>query len=256
MSDKNAEFDNTFSNTVVNFLGTIIRTGERAVVVFFVGMKNAVEHGTPSMLGFMSAVLPLITPAPVAGMTAISLMNFFVWDAWQAWTMAVALEIAGFVLWVSLTETLMADGWKGTVMQYFFAGAVVVYQGILISVNAVLAAIEGANDTYVLILLLLSLLPALGSISYGYRNSKIEQKFESRRKEEKADKEKEKQAKREEKELKLRYAKDVPYTGFTEIRRPKIEHTCEECGKSFKSSSVRAKYCSNACKQASYRKSH
>ena len=256
MSDRNAEFDNTFSNTVVNFVGTLIRTVERAVVVFFVGMKNAVEHGTPSMLGFMSAVLPLVTPAPVAGMTAISLMNFFIWDAWQAWTMAVALEIAGFVLWVSLTETLMADGWKGTVMQYFFAGAVLVYQGILVTVNAVLAAVDGADETYVVILLLLSLLPALGSISYGYRNNKIEEKFESRRKEEKADKEKERQAKREEKELKLRYASETKFTGFTEDRRPKVEHVCQECSKSFKSSSIKAKYCSNACKQKSYRKSH
>jgi len=256
MLDDNKQFDNTVSNTWMTFAGTLIRIVERSVVVFFDGMRNAVEHGTPSMLGFFSAILPLITPAPVAGMTAISLMRFFLWDSWQAWIMAIALEIAGFVLWVSLTETLIQDGWAGTMMQYFFAGAVIVYQGILIAVNAVLAAIDGADGTYVLVLLLLSLLPALGSISYGYRNAKIEAKFENRRKESKADKAKEREDKRAEKELKLRYAKDVKFTGFTEDRRPKVDRDCVNCGKSFKSSSVKAKYCSNACKQASYRKSH
>ena len=64
MLDDNKQFDNTVSNTWMTFAGTLIRIVERSVVVFFDGMRNAVEHGTPSMLGFFSAILPL-SPLPL-----------------------------------------------------------------------------------------------------------------------------------------------------------------------------------------------
>jgi hypothetical protein len=136
-------------------------------------------------LGFISALLPVLAPLPVAAMTALSLETFLEWDRWQSLTMAASLECAGFVLWVTLTETLMRDGWKGTVMQYFFGGAVIVYQALLITINAVLAAQEGARDSYVLILLLLSFLPALGAIAYAYRNHGNMARLENAEQEEK-----------------------------------------------------------------------
>jgi len=247
------QFDNTVSNTVVNVLGTIIRMMERSIVVFWDGLRNATEHGTPSLLGFVSAFLPLLTPAPVAGMTAISLMHFFGWEPWQAWMMAVALECAGFVLWTTLTELLMRDGWKGTIMQYFFGGAVVVYQAILIIINAVLTAQEGARESYVMVLLLLSLLPALGSISYAYRNYGNVRRLEDERKQEIEHKERERQEKREDKfrrqGIKLTYGKDTEFTGFTEERRELIEKTCPGCGKKFKTTFPKKVTCSDRCRK-------
>lgn len=169
--NNNNQYDNKFSDSVTGVIGTLIRTAERAIVLFWDGLRNATEHGTPSLLGFVSAFLPILAPLPVATMTALSLETFLDWQPWQSLTMAIALEMAGFVLWVTLVETLMRDGWKGTVMQYFFGGAVIVYQALLITINAVLAAQEGARQSYVLILLLLSFLPALGAIAYAYRNA-------------------------------------------------------------------------------------
>src|SRR5512143_1526020 len=110
----NSKDDNWFSDAVLAVIGTIVRTVERAVVVFWDGMRAATEHGTPSLLGFVAAILPILMPAPIALMTARNLTTFLHWDAWQSILMAAGIELAGFVLWVSLTETLIEGGWRGT----------------------------------------------------------------------------------------------------------------------------------------------
>lgn len=177
----NAEYDNRFSNNVLQVIGTLVRTIERAAVVFFDGLRNATEHGTPSLLGFVSAALPMVTPLPVAAMTAYSLETFLHWQHWQAVTMAIGIEGAGFVLWVTLTEELMRGGWRGTVMQFFFGVSVMVYEVILITINAVLAANDGADRSYVLILFLACLFPALSAVAYGYRNHGNKMQLEQER---------------------------------------------------------------------------
>ena len=166
-----SQYDNKFSNSITGVTGTFVRTVERSLVVFFDGLRSATEHGTPSLLGFLSAVLPVIMPLPIAGMTAYSLSSFFGWQNWQVITMAAGLEMAGFVLWVTFVETLIKDGWKGTPMQIFFGSAVLVYQVLLIIINGVLSASEGRSSEYVWTLVLLSFLPALSAIAYAYRNT-------------------------------------------------------------------------------------
>ena len=46
----NEKFDNTFSNTIVVIIGTVVRTLERSIVVFWDGLRNTTIHGTPSLL--------------------------------------------------------------------------------------------------------------------------------------------------------------------------------------------------------------
>lgn len=209
----NRQYDNKFSDGVLLIVGTLVRTIERAIVVFWDGLRNATEHGTPSLLGFVSAILPVLMPLPVVGMTAYSLKVFFGWETWQVVSMAAGLEGAGFVLWVTLTETLIQDGWKGTVMQFFFGGAVLVYQSLLVVINGVLSAQEGKSNAYVWTLILLSLLPALSAIAYAYRNHGNQQILEREREEEKELAERVRQEKREDRKelqrLKLQHAADT-----------------------------------------------
>lgn len=208
--NSNSKYDNFFSDSILAIVGTIVRTVERAVVVFWDGMRAATEHGTPSLLGFVAAVLPIIMPAPIALMTAHNLTAFLAWDTWQAVLMAIGIEAAGFVLWVSLTETLITDGWKGSTMQFFFGVAVLVYEVVLITINGVLTYDAGQSGPTVLILVLLSLFPALSSVSYGYRNHGNKQALERERQEanERAERIRQEQRadRKEAKEMRLKYA--------------------------------------------------
>jgi len=251
MTDQNKEFDNVTSNTLVSVVGTAVRTIERAVVVFWDGLRSATEHGTPSLLGFVSAFLPILMPMPIATMTANSLERYLGWDNWQAVVMAIALEGAGFVLWVTLTETLMRDSWQGTVMQYFFGVAAIIYQLLLIAINTVLAWEDGVSQNYVATLFLMSFLPALSSIAYGYRNQGNEQRLEEQKREQ-AEREyqirQEKRQDRKELQALRSYAVDVQ-TGFTGVHRAKIEKVCPGCGNKFWTTSPDKVTCSDRCRK-------
>lgn len=219
----NEKFDNTFSNTIVVIIGTVVRTLERAIVVFWDGLRNATVHGTPSLLGFVAAIAPVLAPIPIATQTAVSLMKFLNWLPFQAVIMAIVIEAAGFVLWVFLTQAIMQDGWKGTTTQFVFTGAVLVYQVILILINVGLAVNDGTRGTMAWILLLACLFPALCSIAYGYNDIHSKAILERERKEALEQKERERQEKRQDRkeaqELKLRYAAEDEAIKLKKFRR-------------------------------------
>jgi hypothetical protein len=206
--NENANYDNGFSNTIVAIIGTLVRTAERSVVVFWDGLRNTTVHGTPSLLGFVSAIAPVLAPIPIATQTAVSLMKFMDWLPFQAIIMAVVIEAAGFVLWVFLTESIMADGWKATTTQYTFGIAVLVYQVVLILINVGLAVEEGTRGTMAFILFLACLFPALCSIAYGYGNRFNQAKLsqESQEAKELAERERQEQKERQEREYQDRLA--------------------------------------------------
>ena len=210
----NDKFDNAFSNTIVVMVGTLVRTMERAIVVFWDGLRNATVHGTPSLLGFVAAIAPVLAPIPIASQTANSLMVFMNWAPFQAIIMAIVIESAGFVLWVFLTESIMNDGWKGTTTQYVFGVAVAVYQVVLILINVGLAVNDGTRGTVAWVLLLASLFPALCSIAYGYNNIHSKEILEQERIKTEAENEKIRQERRADRKeaaaLKIQYAKDGP----------------------------------------------
>lgn len=209
----NSNYDNRFSNAVVAIIGTLVRTAERAIVVFWDGLRNATTHGTPSLVGFFAAIAPLLAPIPIATQTAISLMSYMKWMPFQAIIMAVVIEIAGFVLWTFLTETIMQDGWKGTATQFIFGASVLVYEVILILINVALAVTEGTAGTTAWILFLACLFPALCAIAYGYSNVHNKHALELEQKRAEEQREKERQEKREDRkqaaELRLKYAADA-----------------------------------------------
>jgi hypothetical protein len=170
----NSNYDNKVSNSVVNVLGTLIRTFERVFIVFWDGLRSATVHGTPSLVGFFAALAPLLTPLPMAAMTAIHMQKYLGWYPWQAWLMAAGLEVVGFPLWVFVTEAIFVDGWKGTSRQISLMVAVAVYEVIIIAINAILSWQNGDNFTLVAIFFLACFIPALGGMAYSYSNRKNE----------------------------------------------------------------------------------
>jgi hypothetical protein len=176
----NSQFDNKVSNTIVNTIGTLIRAFERALIVFFDGLRMATVHGTPSIVGFFAALSPLIAPMAMAAMTSVNLQAHFHWLIWQAFLLGVSLEVVGFPLWVFTTESIFMDGWKGTTRQMWLLGSVIVYEAVIIVVNAILG-----SHTLVdfLLLLFLCMLPALCGVAYSYSNKKNEQVLANERQE-------------------------------------------------------------------------
>jgi len=219
----NEQFDNGFSNGIVTMIGTLVRTLERSVVVFWDGLKNATVHGTPSLLGFVAAIAPVLAPIPIATQTAISLQKYMQWIPFQAVVMAIVIEAAGFVLWVFLTESLMRDGWKGTTTQYTFGIAVLVYQVVVILINVGLAANDGTRGTMAWILFLACLFPALCSIAYGYGNTHNKAQLDREAQEAKEQRERERQERRQDRKesaaLRMQYASDTKQEVLTEGKK-------------------------------------
>lgn len=171
----NSQFDNKVSNTAVDVVGTVIRAFERVFVVFFDGLRSATVHGTPSIVGFFAALSPLVAPMAMAAMTSMNLKAYFEWELWQAILLGASLEIVGFPLWVFVTESIFMDGWKGTTKQYWLMGSVIVYEAVIVVVNAVLGSRTAVDF---LLLLFLCMLPALCGVAYSYSNKKNEQKLQ------------------------------------------------------------------------------
>lgn len=219
----NEQFDNRVSNSIVAIIGTVVRTLERAIVVFWDGLRNATIHGTPSLLGFIAAIAPVLAPIPIATQTAVSLMNYMNWLPFQAVIMAAVIECAGFVLWVFLVEAVMRDGWKGTATQFMLGATVLVYQVTLILINVALAVSDGTRGAVAWILFLACLFPAMCAIAYGYSNAHNKAQLEREHREALEQKERERQEKRQDRkevaELKLKYAADTKQEGLTEVKK-------------------------------------
>jgi len=234
---ENQKYDNKFSDSVVAIIGTIVRTMERSLVLFFDGLRNTVEHANPSLFNLIAVVSPILTPAPVAYMTSESLMTFFQWDWRIALVCAIAIEFVGLVVWVTLVEVFQTPKEeRDETMLYFFAAVAIAYELVLVFLNVVLEAQTGATFSTLVVLLLLCLFPAMSAITYGYRNYHAKLRLEQERQEAKAEAERRRQEEialqeriRQEKrqdrkeaaELKLKYAADTEQVQpFRSRRKP------------------------------------
>ncbi len=215
----NSQYDNGFSDFVTAVFGTIVRTAERVIVTFWDGLKNATVHGTPSLVGFIAALAPVLAPIPLATMTSVSLMKYLNWYPYQAIIMAIVIESAGFPLWVFLTEALLRDGWKGTTAQFTLGASVMVYELILVLINVVTAYTNGTQGTTALILFLACLFPMLTAIAFGYTNTENKRQIERERQEARDLEERRHQEQRADR--KERAAMKVQYAA--EAKRPDLE---------------------------------
>jgi hypothetical protein len=212
----NKEYDNKFSNGIVSIIGTFVRTFERSIVVFWDGLRNATVHGTPSLLGFVAAVSPILAPLGTAIQTAFSLQTYMAMWMFQAIVLAVSIEFIGFELWVFCTEIWFRDGWTGTTRQIVLTAGVIAYEAILILINVMLAG-QSVFSTLGGILLLVCLLPALAALGYGYQNMENKSMLERERREQTELTERIRQEKRQDKKEREQLRQDA---NFRKDRKP------------------------------------
>lgn len=198
---------------IVKGVNYIIDVLARIMVDLFDGVKNAVDHANPSLFALVATLLPFALPLPVAFMTAHSAKTFFGWDMWAANVLGFGLEGLGLLAWVKLVDAVLdytrSDNAKLPAVIWMYAIVALVYETLLIFVNAVFAWKDGAQWDYVVVLICVCLLPALSAMLYGHQRSTVEGKLEQERREAKEQAEKIRQERRQDRKEARVYAAKV-----------------------------------------------
>ncbi len=213
---------NPKKNPIVKAFDLFIDTVTELFVSLFDGLLRGVDHATPSTFALDATLLPWLLPLPIAFMTAHSLEIYFQWDVWASRVMGFGLEGLGILVWARLANAVVEKQVTSTA-KYLLSGVAVVYEAILIVLNVVLAAQNGAGSAMTLVLFLVCLLPALSAILYGFHKHDVLRKLAIEAAERKEREERERreaaelaerirQEKREDRKaaLELKYAKDTP----------------------------------------------
>lgn len=137
------------------------------------------ERFNPSAFRFLAAVLPYLTPFPVAWLTAHSASDFLDFTPTVAFIFVFALE--GIGLWfTSLLVDAVVDWIRSRNIKTFslvgiFALVVFVYISILVTLNVTLeASVGNSNPSLSKVITLLCYLPLLTGIGNGYYKLKLE----------------------------------------------------------------------------------
>jgi hypothetical protein len=189
----------------------------RTLVELFDGAKKAIDHSNVSLFALVATLLPFALPLPVAFMSSHSAQKFFGWEPWAANVLGFGIEGLGLLAWVRLVDSILdyvhSDNQKITVAVVLYGLVAVVYETLLIILNAVLAARDGADQDYVIVLTLVCLLPALSATLYGAHKANVSTELEREKQEAKDLAERVRQEARadrkEARELKLKYAADT-----------------------------------------------
>ncbi len=189
----------------------------RTLVELFDGAKKAIDHSNLSLFALVATALPFLLPLPVAFMSSHSAQKFFGWDPWAANVLGFGLEGLGLLAWVrlvdSVLDTIRSNNSKLSNLVYIYGLVALVYEALLVALNAVLAAREGADSDYVTVLVLVCLLPALSAVIYGAHRQATERALEREKQEAKDLAEKIRQERRADRKeaqaLKLQYSADT-----------------------------------------------
>jgi len=211
----------------VRIVNYVIDVLARIMVDLFDGAKNAIDHANPSLFALVATLLPFALPLPVAFMTAHSAQKFFGWEAWAANVLGFGLEGLGLLAWVKLVDSVLdyirSDNKKITITIWMYATVALIYEILLIFVNAVLAWRDGANWDYVIVLVCVCLLPALSAMLYGHQRRTVETQLEQERREAKEQAEKIRQERRADRKeaqaLKVQFASDAEAVKLKPFRK-------------------------------------
>jgi hypothetical protein len=217
MNEKKNPLD--FIVRAVNYMIDVIA---RVLVDLFDGVKNAIDHANPSLFSLVATLLPFALPLPVAFMTAHSAKVFFGWDAWAANVLGFGLEGLGLLAWVKLVDSVLdyikTNNGKITAVIWMYGGVALVYEVLLIFVNAVFAWQEGANWDYVIVLVCVCLLPALSAMTYGHQRRTVEGQLAQERREQAEQAEKIRQERRQDRKeaaaMRVQYAAEMEGGGL------------------------------------------
>ncbi len=202
---------------IVRIVNYVIDVLARVMVDLFDGIKNAVDHANPSLFALVATLLPFALPLPVAFMTAHSAKTFFDWDMWAANVLGFGLEGLGLLAWVKLVDAVLdyikSNNEKMPAVIWMYGIVALVYETLLIFVNAVFAWQDGARWDYVIILVCVCLLPALSAMLYGHQRRTVETQLEQERREAKEQAEKIRQERRADRKeaaaMKVQYAAET-----------------------------------------------
>lgn len=184
---------------IVRTLNYVIDVFARVMVDLFDGIKNAIDHANPSLFALIATLLPFALPLPVAFMTAHSAKVFFGWDTWAANVLGFGLEGLGLLAWVKLVDAVLEKkpNEKITPAIWMYGGVSLVYEVLLIFINAVFAWQEGAAWDFVIVLVCVCILPALSAMLYGHQRRTVESLLERERQEAKEAAERQRQERRQ-----------------------------------------------------------
>lgn len=150
-------------------------------------LGEALERFNPSAFRFLSAVLPYLTPIPVAWLTSDSSATFLHFPAKVAFIFVFCLE--GIGLWFTsmlvdaVVDFIRSKNWKTFVLVLMFGFVVIVYVFVLVSLNVTLetAANGQANSSLSKVITLLCFLPLLTGVGNGYYKYKLDLRTQSER---------------------------------------------------------------------------
>lgn len=154
---------------------------ETKLAKFFNWLGDSVEAFGPSAYRFLAAVLPYLTPLPVAWLTMKSAETFLSFEPWVSFVFVFGLE--GIGLWFTgLFVEAVVDFIKSRNLKTFglvilFGAVVIAYIRILVTLNVTLKAATGnANADLSQVITLLCFLPLLTGVGNGYYKIKLESK--------------------------------------------------------------------------------
>lgn len=185
-------------------------------------LGDALERFNPSAFRFLAAVLPYLTPVPVAWLTAHSSSTFLKFTPEVAFIFVFALE--GIGLWFTtmlvdaVVDWVRSKNWKSFVPVILFAMTVIAYVFILVDLNVTLEkAVGNPNPALSRVITLLCFLPLITGVGNGYYKLKLDYRTESEQAKEKAEqlaervRQEERQYKLE--RLRIRQGTNAPNTG-------------------------------------------
>lgn len=137
------------------------------------------ERFNPSAFRFLAAVLPYLTPIPVAQYTATNSSEFLNFTPEVAFIFVFALE--GIGLWFttmlvdSIVDWIRSKNWKSFTPVLMFALTVGAYVYILVNLNVTLENATGnMNPALSRVITLMCFLPLITGIGNGYYKLKLE----------------------------------------------------------------------------------
>lgn len=152
-------------------------------------LGEALEKFNPSAYRFLAALLPYLTPIPVAWLTANSSATFLHFDPGVAFIFVFSLE--GIGLWFtsllvdSIVDFIRSRNWKTIGIVVLFGFAVTAYVYILVNLNVTLEQANTTNGIYnpalSKVITLLCFLPLITGIGNGYYKLQVERKTTNER---------------------------------------------------------------------------
>jgi hypothetical protein len=170
-------------------------------------LGDALERFNPSAFRFLAAVLPYLTPIPVAWLTAHSSATFLDFTPQVSFIFVFALE--GIGLWFTtmlvdaVVDFVRSKNFKSIFPVFLLGGTVIAYVYILVVLNVTLEEASGnTSPALSKVITLLCFLPLITGVGNGYYKLKLDYKTQTDIDRQRQD-EKERQIRQESREERL-----------------------------------------------------